>query len=60
MGLNMSTKRKVVNITHNGFPAESHPPQGTITLYFDNDTIEKVFGSTMSDYNVLLIKHGLD
>jgi hypothetical protein len=48
----------ILRITHDGFPLESHPPQGTITIYYEDGTTE----TAKTNINLFLImteKNGL-
>lgn len=52
--------RKVVNILHDGFPLESWPPQGFVTLVFENGTSETLPElMTIKKYEKMVEDYGL-
>ena len=53
----MSSK-KVSDITHDGFPLESLPPKGTVTIKYDDGSKEVLKFQTRKDYDALKKKHG--
>ena len=53
-------KKKVVKITNDGFPLESLPARGTITLWFDDGSQKKLSAKTRKQYQELLTKYGLN
>ncbi|KAL6045822.1 hypothetical protein QOT17_022546 [Balamuthia mandrillaris] len=50
--------RKVISITDDGFPLESLPPQGKITIHYDDGTTESFTGTPQDKWD-LEEKYGL-
>ncbi len=52
-------KSHVIKITHDGFPFESLPPQGTITLHYSDGSTDILKSQHPQNYFKLLALHGL-
>jgi hypothetical protein len=52
------SNKKVVNITNDGFPLESWPPQGEITIQYDDGSSVTMNSNPIEEAR-LKVKHGL-
>lgn len=51
-------QRKIISITNDGFPFETFPRQGTITIHYDDGSLETCAGTPI-DEALLKEKNGL-